>query len=74
MNRIHREHLEIAINLYRLLRAYVYLRDTVGPENYWLNLGTWDNLAHDAFNAMMTWTGDGLVVSMTFFHPNLYDV
>jgi hypothetical protein len=49
--------------MYRLLRGYVYLRDTIGPVAYFSDLGRWDNIAHDATNAMMTWLGDGLAVS-----------
>ncbi|KAF9030979.1 hypothetical protein BDZ89DRAFT_949212 [Hymenopellis radicata] len=56
----------VAINLYRLLRGYVWLRETVGPANYFLDLGRWDNIAHDALNAVMTWMGDALVIYRCF--------
>jgi len=56
----------IAVNLYRLLRGYVWLRDTVGPTAYFLNLGRWDNIAHDAINAVVTWIGDFLVIYRCF--------
>uniref|UniRef100_A0A0W0F1M6 Uncharacterized protein n=1 Tax=Moniliophthora roreri TaxID=221103 RepID=A0A0W0F1M6_MONRR len=52
----------IALNLYRLLRGYVYLRDSVGPGNYFNDLGRMDNIAHDALNAIQTWMGDSLII------------
>ena len=54
----------VGVNLYRLLRGYVWLRDTVGPTAYFLDLGRWDNIAHDAINAVVTWFGDFLVVCL----------
>jgi hypothetical protein len=54
----------VGVNLYRLLRGYVWLRDTVGPAAYFLDLGRWDNIAHDAINAVVTWIGDFLVVRL----------
>jgi len=56
----------VALNLYRLLRGYVWLRDTVGPTDYFLDLGRWDNIAHDAINAIMSWIGDFLVIYRCF--------
>ncbi|KAJ8522333.1 hypothetical protein ONZ45_g1112 [Pleurotus djamor] len=52
----------ITLNVYRLLRGYVFLRNTVGPDSYFADLGRWDNIAHDATNAIMTWLGDGLAI------------
>ncbi|KAL0581091.1 hypothetical protein V5O48_000985 [Marasmius crinis-equi] len=52
----------VAINLYRLLQGYVYQRETVGPANYFNDLGRWDNIAHNALNALMTWMGDSLII------------
>ncbi|KAF9270694.1 hypothetical protein L218DRAFT_849536 [Marasmius fiardii PR-910] len=52
----------VAINLYRLLQGYVYQRKTVGPENYFADLGRWDNITHDTLNALMTWMGDSLII------------
>ncbi|KAF9270697.1 hypothetical protein L218DRAFT_51479 [Marasmius fiardii PR-910] len=52
----------VAVNLYRLLRGYVYLRETVGPTNYFIDLGRPDNVTHGVLNALMTWMGDSLVI------------
>jgi hypothetical protein len=52
-----------AINLYRVLRAYVWLADEVGPAAYWGNLSRWDTITHGTLNAFTTWVGDCLVVS-----------
>jgi hypothetical protein len=52
-----------AINLYRVLRAYVWLADEVGPAAYWGNLSRWDTITHEVLNAFTTWVGDGLIVS-----------
>ena len=51
-----------AINLYRVLQAYVWLAKEVGPAAYLGNMGRWDAITHDALNAFMTWIGDCLVV------------
>ncbi|KAL0068588.1 hypothetical protein AAF712_004303 [Marasmius tenuissimus] len=51
-----------AINLYRLLQGYVYQRGTVGPTDYFNDLGRWDNVAHNALNALQTWMGDSLII------------
>jgi hypothetical protein len=55
----------LAINLYRVLRAYVWLAEEVGTAAYLGNLERWDNIAHDTLNAFMTWVGDCLVVSQS---------
>ncbi|KII86505.1 hypothetical protein PLICRDRAFT_44102 [Plicaturopsis crispa FD-325 SS-3] len=52
----------IAINLYRMLRGYVWLVADPGPAVYFADLQRWDNIAHDALNAFMTWLGDSLVI------------
>jgi len=52
----------IAINLYRILRAYVWLVDEVGPAAYLGNMERWDTITHDALNAFTTWIGDCLVI------------
>ncbi|KZT30083.1 hypothetical protein NEOLEDRAFT_1174421 [Neolentinus lepideus HHB14362 ss-1] len=52
----------IALNLYRLLRGYVWLAANPGPVAYFNDLGRWDNIAHDAINAVVTWIGDSLVI------------
>lgn len=54
-----------AINLYRLLRGYVWLAADPGPDVYFTDLTRWDNITHDAINAIMTWIGDSLVVSIS---------
>ncbi|KDQ28144.1 hypothetical protein PLEOSDRAFT_157989 [Pleurotus ostreatus PC15] len=56
----------VALNFYRLLRGYVWLREEVGPENYFLDLGRWDNVAHNALNAIMTWVADCLIIYRCF--------
>ena len=60
----HAHILILALNLYRFLRGYVWLRDTVGPTDYFLDLGRWDNIAQGAVNAVMSWIGDFLVVCL----------
>lgn len=52
----------IAVNLHRVLQAYVYQVDTIGPLAYFGDLGRWDNILQDSLNAFMTWVGDGLVI------------
>ncbi|KAG7099699.1 hypothetical protein E1B28_001519 [Marasmius oreades] len=52
----------VAVNLYRLLRGYVYLRETVGPTNYFNDLGRPDKVVAGVLNALMTWMGDSLVI------------
>ncbi|KAG7099697.1 hypothetical protein E1B28_001517 [Marasmius oreades] len=66
----------VAINLYRLLQGYVYQRTTVGPENYFADLGRWDNIVHDALNALMTWMGDSLIIYRCYlvWDNNIYIV
>jgi len=56
----------IAINLHRLLRGYVWLAADPGPIAYFNDLGRWDNIAHYAIHAVMTWTGDFLVIYRCF--------
>ncbi|KAL0955937.1 hypothetical protein HGRIS_002123 [Hohenbuehelia grisea] len=58
--------IHIALNLYRLLKGYIWLVDTVKPETYFLDLGRWENVAHNAFNAIMTWIADFLVIYRCF--------
>ncbi len=53
------------INLYRLLRGYVWLAANPGPAVYFGDLSRWDNIAHDAINAIVTWIGDSLMVRST---------
>ncbi|KAF7968814.1 hypothetical protein HWV62_29248 [Athelia sp. TMB] len=52
----------IAVNLHRVMQAYVYQVDTIGPVAYFGDLGRWDNILQDSLNAFMTWVGDGLVI------------
>ncbi|KAK1234860.1 hypothetical protein PQX77_001954 [Marasmius sp. AFHP31] len=52
----------VGVNLYRLLRGYVYLRETIGPTAYFNDLGRPDNVTHGVLNALMTWMGDSLVI------------
>jgi len=56
----------IAVNLYRLLRGYVWLVEDPGPVIYFNDLGRWENIAHDAINAVMTWIGDMLLIYRCF--------
>lgn len=58
--------LHIALNLYRFLRGYVWLAADPGPVAYFNGLGRWDNIAHDAINAIVTWIGDSLVIYRCF--------
>ncbi|KIM79209.1 hypothetical protein PILCRDRAFT_10620 [Piloderma croceum F 1598] len=52
----------VAINLYRMLRGYVWLADSVGPAAYWENLSRWDTIAHGALNTFTTLVGDCLII------------
>jgi len=56
----------IAINVYRLLRGYVWLVADPGPVVYFSDLGRWENVAHDAINGIMTWIGDFLLIYRCF--------
>jgi hypothetical protein len=55
----------LAINLYRVLRAYVWLADAVGPAAYLANLSRWDFVAHNVLSTFTTWVGDCLVVGQS---------
>lgn len=57
----------VGINLYRLLKGYVYLEDTIGPAVYFGDLTRWENVLHEILNALTTWIGDFLVVSAPVF-------
>lgn len=67
--RIDKQSAVIGLNLYRLLRGYVWLRSTIGPANYFLDLGRWDNIAHDLVNALTTWFADFLLVCSVLLNP-----
>jgi hypothetical protein len=54
-----------AINLYRMLRGYVWLADSVGPTVYWENLSRWDNITHGALNMFTTLVGDCVIVCLS---------
>ncbi|KAJ8488673.1 hypothetical protein ONZ45_g13866 [Pleurotus djamor] len=66
--------IHIALNVLRLLRGYVFLSGEVGPAQYFLDLGRWENVAHDALNAFMTWIADGLIIYRAFlvWNNNFY--
>ncbi|KAJ2918809.1 hypothetical protein MD484_g1612, partial [Candolleomyces efflorescens] len=68
--------LHIALNLYRLLRGFILLREVVTPHDYFLDLGRWDNVAHDLINAITTWLADFLVIYRCFlvWNNNYYVV
>lgn len=51
----------------------MWLAESVGPIVYFNDLGRWDNIAHDAINAVMTWIGDLLVVTGLFLLIDLAD-
>lgn len=52
------------LNIYRLLRAYVWLWDTVGPVNYFLDRSRWDNLVQDLISMLTTWLANCLLVQL----------
>jgi hypothetical protein len=56
-----------ALNLYRVLGAYVWLSAEISPAIYLGNMERWDTIAHDALNAFTTWVGDCLVVSQSLW-------
>lgn len=60
------------INLYRLLRGYVWLAADPGPAEYFGDLSRWDNIAHDAINAVVTWIGDSLMVCPSILDQYAY--
>lgn len=51
------------INVYRMLRAYVWLAADPGPAVYASQLQRWDNVGRNTINAFITWMGDALIVS-----------
>ncbi|KAF9465436.1 hypothetical protein BDZ94DRAFT_1214614 [Collybia nuda] len=57
---------DIALNLYRMIQAYIWLRDSVGPVFYLLDMRRWDNIAHNLNLCFMTWLGDALVIYRCF--------
>ncbi|KZP16470.1 hypothetical protein FIBSPDRAFT_1047546 [Athelia psychrophila] len=66
----------IGVNLHRVLNAYVYEVDTIGPVAYFSDLGRWDNILQDFLNGLMTWVGDGLIIYRCYivWHDNIYVV
>ncbi|KAF9465428.1 hypothetical protein BDZ94DRAFT_1253773 [Collybia nuda] len=56
----------IALSLYRLIQAYVWLQDSVGPASYFFDNKRWDHLAHGIIICTMTWLGDALVIYRCF--------
>lgn len=64
------------MNLHRVLNAYVYEVDTIGPVAYFSDLTRWDNVLQNSLNAVMTWVGDGLVIYRCYivWHDNIYIV
>ncbi|KZP16472.1 hypothetical protein FIBSPDRAFT_975886 [Athelia psychrophila] len=66
----------IGVNLHRVLNAYVYEVDTIGPVAYFGDLGRWDNLLQNFLNAGTTWVGDGLIIYRCYivWQNNIYIV
>ncbi|KAF9446922.1 hypothetical protein P691DRAFT_761217 [Macrolepiota fuliginosa MF-IS2] len=66
--------IHVGINLYRLLRAYVWLGSTIGPAYYLQDPGRWDNIAHDLVTALTTWLADLLLIYRGFlvWNNNIY--
>ncbi|KZP16475.1 hypothetical protein FIBSPDRAFT_865977 [Athelia psychrophila] len=66
----------IGVNLHRVLNAYVYEVDTIGPAAYFSDLGRWDNVVQNTLNALMTWIGDGLIIYRCYivWQNNIYIV
>ncbi|KAF9465426.1 hypothetical protein BDZ94DRAFT_342384 [Collybia nuda] len=56
----------IGVCLYRLIQAYVWLRDSVGPDSYFFDTRRWDHFAHNFLICSMTWSGDALVIYRCF--------
>jgi hypothetical protein len=54
----------LSYQLYRLLRGYVWPAADPSSTAHFNDLGRWDNIAHDAINAVMSWIDDSLVVCM----------
>ena len=50
------------------MRGYVWLAADPGPVIYFSELGRWENLAHDAMNAVVLWIGDALIVCLFIQH------
>jgi len=68
--------LHIALNLYRLLRGYVWNVNPLGPFAYFSDNMAWDNLMHNAILCIMTWLGDMMVIYRCFviWNNNYYIV
>ncbi|KAF8576711.1 hypothetical protein K439DRAFT_1664515 [Ramaria rubella] len=55
--------IHMGINLYRLLRGYVWLRDAPGgPAAYFADLARWDHIVKDSIYVTQTLLGDTLVI------------
>jgi hypothetical protein len=54
----------IVTSLYRLTRGYVDVVTPPGPVYYYFEFTRWDNFSHLVILAIVTWIGDGLVVSL----------
>ncbi len=59
----------LGLNLYRLLRAYVYLWMTVGPANYFLDRSRWDNFTHEIISVLTMWLAKFLLVRSLLVCP-----
>lgn len=53
----------LALNLYKLPEAYVWLRDPAGPVFYFFDTGRWGYFANGVIFCVITCLGDALVVS-----------
>ncbi|KAF9559967.1 hypothetical protein CPC08DRAFT_708439 [Agrocybe pediades] len=54
--------LDIIVNLYRFLRAFVLNVDPLGPFFYFFDFTRWDTLTRNSILCIMTWIGDSLVI------------
>ncbi|KAF8890965.1 hypothetical protein BD779DRAFT_1438076 [Infundibulicybe gibba] len=58
--------IHISLNLFRVLKAYVWLRGVMAPTEYLLDLSRWDIIMKNTVNAVTTWLADFLVIYRCF--------
>ncbi|KAF9004534.1 hypothetical protein BDQ17DRAFT_1304591 [Cyathus striatus] len=56
----------IVVNLFRLIRLFIFHDDLEGLSDYLMDFQQWDTLAHNVMIAVMTWLGDALVIYRCF--------
>ncbi|KAF9459782.1 hypothetical protein BDZ94DRAFT_986516 [Collybia nuda] len=57
---------DIALNLYRLLHAFIWSPAHSGPRSYFVNVRRWDHVVNSLNYCIMVWLGDVLVLYRCF--------